>query len=232
MSNTGAHFGQLGGHGRRARWQESPSAGLYSPAGARKYLNEDERRRVIAAAEALPFRRRLFVLTLLWTGARISEVLALSRSSFQLERGIVAIRTLKRRRFHVREVPIPPPLCAALDAVFGLLALSGHQAGERLWPFSRTTAWRIVNEVMRAAGLRGVAACPKGLRHSFGITALQSGAPLNLVQRWLGHASISTTAIYADATGPEEMGFAARLWLAVEPEKAARMSHYLRQKFD
>jgi integrase len=34
----------------------------------------------------------------------------------------------------------------------------------------------------------------------------------NLVQRWLGHAQLATTAIYADAVGEEERGIAARLW--------------------
>ena len=35
--------------------------------------------------------------------------------------------------------------------------------------------------------------------------------PRNLVQRWLGHAQLSTTAIYADAVGEEERHIAARL---------------------
>ena len=50
---------------------------------------------------------------------------------------------------------------------------------------------------------------PKGLRHSFGIHAIRFGVPLNLVQRWLGHASMTTTAIYLDALGGE---IAARMW--------------------
>jgi site-specific recombinase XerD len=36
--------------------------------------------------------------------------------------------------------------------------------------------------------------------------------PLNLAQRWLGHAKIDTTAIYAAASGPEERLFAERFW--------------------
>jgi len=53
---------------------------------------------------------------------------------------------------------------------------------------------------------------PKGLRHSFGIHAIRSGVPLNLVQRWLGHASMTTTAIYLQAIGDEEREIAARMW--------------------
>lgn len=34
----------------------------------------------------------------------------------------------------------------------------------------------------------------------------------HMLQRWLGHAQLSTTAIYADAVGKEEQDIAARMW--------------------
>ena len=61
----------------------------------------------LAAMQELPPEKALFALTLAWTGARVSEVLALTAASFQVEAGVVAIVTLKRRSFSVREVPIP-----------------------------------------------------------------------------------------------------------------------------
>jgi hypothetical protein len=51
------------------------------------------------------------------------------------------------------------------------------------------------------------------LRHAFGVRAVHSGAPLHMVQRWLGHADMKTTAIYAAAVGPEERDIASRTWL-------------------
>ncbi|WP_456827017.1 tyrosine-type recombinase/integrase [Bradyrhizobium sp. USDA 4518] len=84
-------------------------------------------------------------------------------------------------------------------------------AHRQLWSWSRTTAWRYVKAVMRSAGLSGTAAAPKGLRHSFRVTAFQANVPPHLVQRWLGHASLEATAIYADVGGREERGFAARM---------------------
>jgi integrase/recombinase XerD len=36
--------------------------------------------------------------------------------------------------------------------------------------------------------------------------------PQHLVQRWLGHASPRTTAIYGDVFGPDERAFAAQMW--------------------
>jgi integrase len=190
------------------------SGSLYAADGSRKYLNLDERRRALAAMATLDPTKALFAQTLAWTGARVSEVLALTPASFQIERGVVAITTLKRRRHFVREIPIPPTLAQAIDDHFGLHAAQHDPSSRdlRLWPWHRVTAWRLTKEVIERSGITGRSACPRGFRHGFGVGALQAGAPLNLVQRWLGHARISTTAIYADASGPEERAFAAKFW--------------------
>jgi integrase len=187
---------------------------LYGPGGDRKYLNQPERKRVLRLMKKLERERALFSLVLMWTGGRVSEILALRASSFQLDTNIVAIRTLKRRRLCVREVPIAPELMAAVDRQFGLAALQAdpEKADRLLWSFSRVTAWRYVKGIMLEAGIVGRRACPRGLRHGFGVATLQANVPLNLVQRWMGHARISTTAIYADVSGAEEAAFAARFW--------------------
>jgi integrase/recombinase XerD len=189
---------------------------LYAARGARKYLNQQERGRALTAMQKLPASRALFALTLAWTGGRVSEVLALCPSSFQIEHGVVALLTLKRRRHFVREVPIPPQLMIALDAHFRLVEAQRDpaRANRRLWPAHRTTGWRCVKQAMILAQLIGPAACPRGLRHSFGVGTVQAGVPVHLLQRWLGHARISTTAIYADVCGPEEQAIAARFWRA------------------
>jgi integrase/recombinase XerD len=198
--------------GRCSRYADVAS--LYSRDGARKYLNRDERSRAIEAMNGLAPDKRLFALTLAWTGARVSEVLALTPASFQIEAGIVAVATLKRRRFCVRELPLPGPLVREIDRHYGLGAAQRDpaRAAARLWPWHRVTAWRFVKSVGLQTGAGRRASCPRGFRHGFGVGALQAGVPLNLVQRWLGHASIATTAIYADACGPEEVEFARRLW--------------------
>lgn len=45
------------------------------------------------------------------------------------------------------------------------------------------------------------------------VKAVTSEAPLNMTQKWLGHARLSTTAIYTNAIGPEQMQIAERMWL-------------------
>jgi len=66
--------------------------------------------------------------------------------------------------------------------------------------------------LLAAAGIEGAQASPKGLRHAMGVAAVGQGIPLNLVQRWMGHAQLTTTAIYAEAVGEEERSIAARMW--------------------
>jgi hypothetical protein len=63
-----------------------------------------------------------------------------------------------------------PALLDTLDMVHGIRELHsrrGKGRGVRLWPLSRMTGWRAVHAVMQAAGLEGVPASPKGLRHGF-----------------------------------------------------------------
>ena len=117
--------------GALPNWQPG-ALGLYTRAGGRKYLNHAERQRALAAMKFLEPGQALFALTLAWTGARVSEVLALTAASFQIDCGIVALHTLKRRKHSVREVPVPPELIASLDRHFGIAATPRART-EELW---------------------------------------------------------------------------------------------------
>ena len=160
---------------------------------------------------------RSFCLTLLYTGARISEVLGLVPTRIDPVSGVVIIRSLKKRRDNdFRAVPVPQALLEELAVVSGAKAaqINGLAASHRIWPWSRTFAWQVVKDVMRDAGIAGPHAVPKGLRHGFAVEALQSGVPINVVSKWLGHARIETTAIYTEVTGKEERFFAEKMWQA------------------
>jgi integrase/recombinase XerD len=184
---------------------------LYGRDGRRKYLTPNERERFLAAALAHP-REQLstFCLVLAYCGCRISEALGLRGSGIQTEDCFIAFQSLKKRgRLVVREVPVPEFLVARLRKVHPEALDDDRQ----LWSWSRSRAWRLVKSVMAAAGIAaGPHATPKGLRHAFGIHAIRSGVPLNMVQRWLGHASLTTTAIYTEAIGAEERELASRMW--------------------
>jgi site-specific recombinase XerD len=193
--------------------QHFQTGSLYTRAGTRKYLTPAERERFIAAAQAQPRHDvRLLCLTLAYTGCRVSEALALTPMSIEAQDGFIALRSLKRRNRAIvfREIPVPLWL---LDE---LAALSRERdLGEPLWPLSRSWAWSLVKAVMADAAIaHGPHATPKGLRHGYGLHAIRSGVPITLVQRWLGHARLTTTAIYLQAMGSEEREIAARMWLA------------------
>lgn len=189
---------------------------LYDAQGRRKYLTAEERRAFLAAAEKAPRVVRTLCLVLAYTGCRISEALELNAQRIDIEAQTIIFESLKKRRRGVfRAVPVPPPVIDALDLVHGLReARRGRDEGRgaRLWDFSRTSAWRYVAAVLDQAGIKGPQASPKGLRHGFGVQAVSAGVPLNMVQKWLGHAQLSTTAIYADAVGAEEQSIMAKMW--------------------
>ncbi len=182
----------------------------------RKYLTAAERDTFLAVASRTDRDIHTLCMTLAYSGCRLSEALALTADRVDLGAGTVVFESLKKRRDGIyRAVPVPPALLTAFVMAHGvreLQAKRGRGQGLRLWPWSRMTGWRAVHGVMTAAGLDGPHASPKGLRHGFGVAAVSAGIPLNLLQKWLGHAQLSTTAIYADAVGAEEKDIASRMW--------------------
>lgn len=188
---------------------------LYDCRGKRKYLTTEECRAFLAAARGSPPDVFAFCAMLAYTGARISEVLALVSDRIDPNAGLVIIESLKKRKGGVyRAVPVPTWLIDRLDALqnIKLRKTCSDSRSERIWPWCRTTAWKHVKRNMEIVGMEGPHACPRGLRHTFAVSALEAEVPLNMLRKWLGHSRLSTTAIYADATGREERTLANRLW--------------------
>jgi integrase/recombinase XerD len=193
---------------------------LHTPDGARKYLTAGERDAFLRAADLADRPVRTLCMTLAYTGCRLSKALALTAERVDLAASVLVFECLKKRRSGIfRSVPVPPALLDTLDMMHGIRELHarrGKGRGVRLWPWSRMIGWRAVHAVMQAAGLEGVPASPKGLRHGFWGAAVTAGIPLNLMQKWLGHTQLSTTAVYANAVGAEERtspdGCGDKLW--------------------
>ena len=191
--------------GARVSFQYIGQWQVHDGAGCRKYANRAERRRFLATADGEVPELRAFLYVLAFTGCRVSEALALKRCQLDPDAKTITFQTLKRRRLIFRTMPVPAPVAAML------MGLGTSEEG-RFWLMHRVTAWRHVKRVMAAAHVRGPMACCRGLRHGFGMHAAISHVPPNLIQRWMGHASASTTAIYLDAVGAEERCFAKRMW--------------------
>ncbi|MFE8585959.1 tyrosine-type recombinase/integrase [Sphingomonas sp. NCPPB 2930] len=182
---------------------------LVSARGERKYLNEGEISAFVISSRSFGRSVSLFCTVMAYSGCRISEVLEFRRENFDLSYGQLIVRCLKKRKKNVyRTIPLPRKLVQELSRWF---QASSCPEG-RLWPWSRMTGYRRICEVMEKAGVKGPHATPKGLRHGFGVRAMQNGVPLPLVQRWLGHADVKTTTIYTCAVGPEERSIANKMW--------------------
>lgn len=175
--------------------------------GKRKYLQQGETARFLAAAARMDAESRAFCRLLAYTGCRISEGLALTPERLDIEAGRVVFRTLKRRKRVFRAVPVPRALVQELARL-----ARGREPGAPLWPWCRQTAWRRVRWAMAEAGITGLHATPRGLRHGFGVATIQAHVPLTKTRDWMGHADLQSTSIYVDVVGEEERAFAVRLW--------------------
>ena len=193
---------------------------LYDPNGNRKYINARERRMFLRAArKSAPLPVFTFCLVLAFTGARISEVLALTPRQIDMEGRAIVFRSLKKRRkAHVkpiyRSVPVPSRLLRKLDAAHDIKEARRDvsRVDERIWPWCRRTATTRIQEVMHAAEITGIQATARGLRHGFAVGALVRKVPLVIVQQWLGHARLETTAIYTKAVAAEARSIANQMW--------------------
>lgn len=167
-------------------------------------LSEDNARQVIdsigdTAPEGWVAARDMAVLMLLYGGGlRISE--ALSLAAKDLNNGDM-LRVIGKRNKE-RLVPLLPIVRTAIDQYLALCPYSPKGdaplflgvRGGRLGPRAVQAAMR---QARIALGLPE-SATPHALRHSFATHLLGAGGDLRTIQELLGHASLSSTQLYAD----------------------------------
>lgn len=193
---------------------DSYTFNLYDQYGTRLYLNAVERAPFLLAAEQADPPAQTLALTLHYTGCRISEALQLTVGRVDASEAVLVFESLKKRKRGIfRAVPVPHHLLNTLHKqLFPECDWSQLQPDRRLWPYHRMTAWRWIKDIMAEARIEGAQANPKGLRHGFGVAAIQAGVPINILQKWLGHEDLATTAIYANAVGQDQRVFAEQMW--------------------
>lgn len=190
---------------------------LRSQGGEARYLNAEERARFHAALDRVEAAQdRTFLEMIFWTGCRPCEALALTVQSIDLDTGVVAICSAKKRGKQrgcvFRHIPLPPEFLERLDEAHGISIAQAAGAQDLLWCFSRTTGWKRMKAVMNAAGIQGIRASARGLRHTLGVHAALSGVPQSRIKTWLGHSHLATTEIYLDLITPEDRAMMRRVW--------------------
>jgi integrase/recombinase XerD len=191
---------------------------LFDDYGNRKYLTAEERRIFEKAAKEAEPAVRTLCLTLLNTGCRISEAINLKVRNIDFAAKAITFETLKQKKRAYRQVPISTKFLDELNLVHQLKSRQANKknAEQRIFETSRATASRRIDEVMKAANITGIIASSKGLRHGFAVACVEEKIPLNLIQKWLGHSYIITTAIYANVLGKEERNLIKGLWQQTE----------------
>ncbi|MBD2341999.1 tyrosine-type recombinase/integrase [Calothrix sp. FACHB-156] len=153
-------------------------------------------------------RDRLLIQLLYYTGARVGEVAALRWRDIRANRDGRGQVTLFGKGEKSRTVLIPQKV---YEGLLGLRSktdtkdaavFKSRKGGQ---PLKDRQIRDIVAAAGKKAGIQGKVS-PHWLRHSHASHSLDRGAPVQLVQRTLGHSSLHTTSRYAHAKPSDSSG--------------------------
>jgi site-specific recombinase XerD len=168
---------------------------------------------LVTAPGAQRVRTAALVAVLLFTGARVSEVIGADVGDLGTERGRRVLR-VTRGDGQRRSLTLPGPAAARIDAYLAERdgprnpgrrqrqapaeprALFATASGKRLFA---ADVWRIVRRLAAQAGLPDELARhlgPEAMRHSFATLYLDAGGSLGDLQKVMGHADPRTTRRY------------------------------------
>lgn len=155
------------------------------------------------AATVLDLRDKALLEMLYGTGARISEITALSVDDVT---DIDGMLTITGKGGKQRIVPVGNTALQALEIYLvrarPLFATGKSHAlflNTRGGPLSRQSAWAAIKQAAQRAGITKDIS-PHTLRHSYATHLLEGGADVRTVQELLGHSSVTTTQIYTHVT--------------------------------
>jgi integrase len=222
---------------------EAADAGLLSPelaAGIRRvkgvrrigvrlgnWLSPEQGRRLLDSAEPSTIRElrdHAMVAMLIGCGLRRAELLGLRLDSVQKREEHWVIADLVGKAGHVRTVPIPSWVKAAVDAWTAAAAISEgavfraiNKAG-RVWGdgMSPKVLWDVVRTAAARAGIDKLA--PHDLRRTCARLCHLAGGELDQIQFLLGHVSIQTTERYLGCK--QKLRVAVNDRLGIEPDAA------------
>jgi integrase/recombinase XerD len=161
------------------------------------------------------------------SGLRVSELIALPRSTARTKAALIPIRGKGDKD---RLAPLSGPARAAMTRYQTLLAEVSPGLATSPWLFpsdgasghlTRQAFARDLKIVAAASGLKAERVSPHVLRHAFASHLLQNGADLRVVQDLLGHADISTTQIYTHVLDERAKAMVRDLHPMADPETSS-----------
>ena len=207
---------------RRGHIAASPAVGIARPrrdpdGPATPVLTRDQALGLVRAADTAPGPQRVrtsaLVAMLLFTGARVSEVIGADVEDLGIERGRRVLR-VTRGDGERRSLALPAPVMVRIDAYLarradlacrpgrrgqaerGGTALFATGTGGRLFA---ADVWRVMRRLAAQAGLPEDLTSrlgPEAMRRSFATLYLDAGGSLSDLQEVMGHADPRTTRRY------------------------------------
>jgi integrase/recombinase XerD len=137
-------------------------------------------------------RNKAMILTFCYTGVRKQELLNLRVSDIDFERRLLRVKQGKGRKD--RMIPLAERLMEPLRS-----QCTGKSAQDIVYAgLNPRSVYRVITRLARACGLQGIH--PHTLRHYFATRLVEKGVNIRVIQELLGHADLSTTAIYLDVS--------------------------------
>lgn len=173
-----------------------------------RVLSPDEVRRIIEATTTL--RNRAIIESLFSSGCRVSELAGLRLDDLDLATGTAKVTGKGSKQ---RLVFLTPAAVASIRDYLasreGLPLSPFVFVSRKGGPLSRNQIFLVIQGSARRAGIGGKIG-PHSFRHACASGLLANGADLRTIQLILGHASISTTTIYASLTPQQVQAVHAR----------------------
>jgi len=193
----------------------NPVSGVKRPAtddpgeGKTPALSDDQARKLLRAPEGdslKSVRDRAIMAAYLFHALRRAELAELRVSNLHERRGVMHL-TVFGKGSKTRYIPVHP---AALSAIKEYLDVAGHgedRHGALFRPVKNPKGsleeaitgdgvYKLVKKYAAKAGIAFDGLCLHSLRATAATNALEHQADIAYVQKWLGHANISTTRLY------------------------------------
>jgi integrase/recombinase XerD len=160
-------------------------------------LSREEERQLIAHAYRMQGTRGLLIKTLFQTGARVSEFVNIKANEVFFEEQMMLISKAKGGKS--RYVPMLPQLAQELRTHLGDRTIGYLFETVQHTQYSPRRIQQIIKETAADAQITK-RVYPHLLRHSVATTLLERGMPIEQIQKFLGHAKLETTQIYAESS--------------------------------
>jgi len=155
------------------------------------WYNEKELKMFFMSIPQDRMRDKVFFLSLLGTGKRVSELLSVKKNEIDFTNRTMKIVSLKKRKKKIEVIRLHQDIAYWLS-----IYTSNLNANDLIFSFTRQYADDLCKKYAKMAGLTYKRSSCHNFRHTFAVRWLEQGKPIHKLKRHLNHAHITTTMKY------------------------------------